>query len=545
MASDTDPETGHSDLSPRGEGGPVDGTSTEEVAARSAAKAPVAESARIIERLRAEIEDRRRREKSLRESEERFRQVVENIPEVTWIVAPDWGEVTYISPAYEKVWGRSCESLYRDPRSWMDAVVEEDRPALEEVIANHRPDDSLPVVFPEYRIRRPDGSIRWIAARGVPVKNEEGRVCRVAGVAEDITERKRAEEEHRQKARLNQIFLDSLPPVAMLLSAHTREIIASNKAGEQVGAVPGKTCYETWGQSDKPCPWCRAPLLWKTGEAQHLQPEGLGRVWDAHWVPVSDGVYLHYACDITDQKRIEQEREKLVLQLEAQNAELEQFSYTVSHDLRSPLITVSGFVNLLAKELDKGNLDQAQDYLGRISRAAEMMNGLLNDILELSRIGRIASPSEEVRLEALAGEVVDLMAGPIEERGVRVETFADLPVLFGERARLRAVLQNLVENSVKYMGDQADPHVEIGARRDAGRIVCFVRDNGMGIEPEHHSRVFGLFHKLDVNSEGSGMGLAIAKRIVEVHGGRIWLESEGAGQGATFCFTIPPKETAA
>ena len=118
-------------------------------------------------------------------------------------------------------------------------------------------------------------------------------------------------------------------------------------------------------------------------------------------------------------------------------------------------------------------------------------------------------------------------------------------MLYGDQPRLLEVLQNLVENAVKYMGDQPKPRIEIGARRENDRDVCYVRDNGVGIEARYHHKVFGLFDKLQPDSEGSGVGLALAKRIVEVHGGRIWIESEGSGRGSTFCFSIPPKTKAA
>ncbi len=122
----------------------------------------------------------------------------------------------------------------------------------------------------------------------------------------DVTERQRVQKALKEQANLHQIFLDSLPPVAMLLRPRTRAIVACNKAGTEVGAVPGKTCFETWGKRDRPCPWCLAPKLWKTGRAHHLQTEGVGRIWDAHWIPISDDLYLHYAYDITDQKQAEE-----------------------------------------------------------------------------------------------------------------------------------------------------------------------------------------------------------------------------------------------
>ena len=178
-----------------------------------------------------------------------------------------------------------------------------------------------------------------------------------------------------------------------------------------------------------------------------------------------------------------------------------------------------------------------EDDLACISNAADKMDQLLKEVLELSRIGRLVNPPVRVSLEELAREALKLASGQVKEKGVQVAISPDLPTVFGDRLRLREVLQNLIDNAVKYMGDQSRPRIEIGSYRDGNETVCYVRDNGIGIDPRYHEKVFGLFNQLDQAVEGSGIGLALVKRIVEVHGGRIWVESEGPGHGSTFCFT--------
>jgi signal transduction histidine kinase len=243
-------------------------------------------------------------------------------------------------------------------------------------------------------------------------------------------------------------------------------------------------------------------------------------------------------AEIAERKLAEAEREKLIAKLEAQNAELERFTYTVSHDLKSPLITITGYVGMLRQDLAEGDSETVANDLDGISNAAEKMNQLLGDLLELSRIGRLVNLSEHVSLEGLAREALELVVGQAKEKGVRIEISPDLPEVFGDRVRLLEVLQNLIDNAVKYMGDEPRPQVNIGVRLDGNEPVFFVRDNGIGIEPVYHERVFGLFDQLDQKADGSGIGLALVKRIVEMHGGRIWVESEGAGHGSTFCFTF-------
>ena len=260
-------------------------------------------------------------------------------------------------------------------------------------------------------------------------------------------------------------------------------------------------------------------------------------VWDTDKNQLA-GIY-GAVQDITAQKRSEQEREALIRELEAKNAELEQFAYTVSHDLKAPLITIRGFLGFLEADALAGNVTRLQTDIQRICEATDKMHALLNDLLELSRIGRVMNESEPVSFDSLVNQAIELTHGRLQNRGVRVQIEPDLPVIYGDRQRLLELVQNLIDNAAKYMGDQSEPLIEVGScKRDGNMPILFVRDNGMGIAPEFHERVFGLFNKLNPKSEGTGVGLALVKRIVEFHGGRIWVQSE-AGHGAKFLFTLP------
>ena len=236
------------------------------------------------------------------------------------------------------------------------------------------------------------------------------------------------------------------------------------------------------------------------------------------------------------------EREHLIAQLESKNEELERFTYTVSHDLKAPLVTIKGFLGFLRQDAAAGQSERLEHDINLINDAAEKMSVLLEDLLQLSRVGRQVNLPEAVPLDELVSEAVDRVAGQIGERRAEVKVLPDPPVLVGDRARLVELFQNLIENAVKYMGDQAAPRIEIGSRpggpASTARDVCFVRDNGIGIEPRYHGKIFEIFQRLDAGTEGAGVGLALVKRIVEIHGGSIWVESQGAGHGSTFCFTL-------
>jgi signal transduction histidine kinase len=235
------------------------------------------------------------------------------------------------------------------------------------------------------------------------------------------------------------------------------------------------------------------------------------------------------------------ERKRSEDELRQRNAELERFTYTVSHDLKSPVVTISAFLGYLEADMKNGDQERIGKDIGYIRTAADKMGLLLGELLEFLRVGWVISNPVWVDLQDLVQEALQLVAGPISRRRVRIDAPVKRIMLFGDRTRLVELFQNLVENAVKYMGDQASPLIGIGAERMAGETVMFVRDNGMGIDQRYRENIFGMFNKLDVASEGSGLGLALVKRIVEMYGGRIWVESEGegTGNGSCFRFTLP------
>jgi signal transduction histidine kinase len=235
--------------------------------------------------------------------------------------------------------------------------------------------------------------------------------------------------------------------------------------------------------------------------------------------------------DVTDLHQREHE-------LQERNDELARFTYTVSHDLKSPLVTITTFLGFLEADIHNQDTARVEKDLGYIRSAADKMARLLDELLELSRVGRKMNPFVETPLQALVRDARSLVAGQLTTRGVQVRVTSEPVLLYGDRTRLVEVFQNLLDNAVKFMGDQPAPCVEIGAQPHGADTVVFVRDNGIGIDPRHQHKLFGLFEKLDPHAEGTGMGLALVRRIVEVHGGRIWMESEGAGTGATFYFTL-------
>jgi signal transduction histidine kinase len=238
-----------------------------------------------------------------------------------------------------------------------------------------------------------------------------------------------------------------------------------------------------------------------------------------------------------------QSKKIIIDELEAKNAELERFTYTVSHDLKSPLVTITGFLGYLEKDALSGDLDKVKANTQRIASAAKKMEHLLSDLLELSRVGRLMNQPENIPFDTIIKEALEHVRGRLEANHIKVVVQENLPVIYGDKVRLVEIVQNLLDNAAKFSNGQSDPRVKIGAAgTDENHMpILFVCDNGIGIDAQFHERIFGLFNKLNPHIEGTGIGLTLVKRIVEIHGGRIWVESE-PGKGASFYFTLPSEK---
>jgi PAS domain S-box-containing protein len=243
--------------------------------------------------------------------------------------------------------------------------------------------------------------------------------------------------------------------------------------------------------------------------------------------------------DITDRKKADEERLQLIRELEIKNTEMERFAYTISHELKSPLVTIGGFAGILNSDLNAGSTEKLPQHIQKITKAVETMSVLLNQLLELSRIGRVTNRHEKLGMDELAQVVVNDIRLQIGERKIAFEIESDIPLVWGDLSRLQEVLQNLIENAIKFSANQPAALIKIGARREKDEAIFYVQDNGIGIDPAYQDRIFSLFERLDPKIEGTGVGLSLVQRIVEDHGGRIWVESEGIGTGSCFCFTLP------
>ena len=280
----------------------------------------------------------------------------------------------------------------------------------------------------------------------------------------------------------------------------------------------------------------------KNGEQHQLIFETLHQRKNGSTYPVEVFLQIYNASDIpffyaiindiTDRKKIDKE-------LLEKNSDLEQFIYMISHDLKSPLVTVKTFLSYLKQDIEKTDNKRIAEDIEYMATATTKMGILLDDLLEFSRVGRQTKNLTSISYNLLIADVIERTAGHISENNIKIKVNKTDLTLFGDYSEFIQIWQNLIENAIKYMGNQISPEIEIGIQLNSTPPIFYVRDNGIGIEAQYHEKIFDIFEQLDASIEGSGLGLALIKRIVGLYLGTIYVESKGLGQGTCFLFSLP------
>lgn len=498
-----------------------------------------------LEKIQNDFQEKLQVEQGLREGEQRFRRIFHASPIAIAISNFDDGRLLDANEAYWKLTGFS--SAHDVGRTTVDMGIWDDVSQREKFIARLEKKRSLQ--NPAYEFINEQGEKKVTAAYYELI--DFGNKPAILSLFLDITDQKLAQDAlFRNESRMRAMF-DAIPDMLFELnrdgtilqfvpSAQFEPLVPpaeflGKKVGEVVPSVAEQTTFAI----------ARALESGQVNAFEYQLTQGEEvKIFEARIAAVDAETVIAMIRDVSLIKWISAEREKLITELEAKNAELERFVYTVSHDLKSPLVTIVGFLGYLEEDIRRGNMEDLRKDVERIYLAAYKMQDLLKDLLELSRIGRTMNPPQAISFEELVKEALELTEGRLQEHGVRASIQPNLPTIRGDHKRLLELTQNLIDNAAKYMGDQAEPKIEIGHDGyENEKPILFVRDNGMGIAPEYFERIFGLFNKLNPNSEGTGVGLALARRIVEFHGGRLWVESE-LGKGSTFYFTLPPASEA-
>jgi len=503
--------------------------------------------------LMREITERRRSEEKMYVSELRYRRLFEAARDGVLILDAETGRVVDVNPYMLELLGVTRE-VFLDKKVWELGF-------FKDLVANEANFVKLQanqcIRYEDMALEGHDGQRHEVEfiSNVYLVGDKKVIQCNIR----DISDHRRSEEKmHASELRYRRLFeaaregvliLDAetgqvvdVNPFMLELLGYSREVFLGKKVWE-LGFFKDLVANEAYFAELKEKEYIHYDdMALETSTGQRIEAEFFG-----HGYLVKDQKVLQCNIrDITEYKRQGEEARLDALELQEKNVELERFLYTASHDLKSPVVTIRSFLGYLERDMAAGDAGLITKDMDFIRTATVKMVQLLSALLDVARIGRVVSEPVNVTFRALADTVLGSVAGQITQRGVTTQVDDHAVTLWGDRLRLEEVWQNLVDNACKFMGEQKDPRIELGVETRNEETVFFVRDNGIGIAPCYQTKVFGLFEKLDQKAEGSGVGLALVKRIVEMYAGRIWVESKGAGHGSCFYFTLPsgiPKTT--
>jgi PAS domain S-box-containing protein len=506
---------------------------------------PVATMAQGID-----ITEHKQAEEALRQSEERFRVLFEQaadcillleiVPEGIPVIR-DANNATFRLLGYER------DALIGQPVSLIEAA-----PDASKVVDERRKNilSGLGTIF-EARHLCKDGTIRDFECSVTEM--QIGSKTLAISVERDITERKQAEEALRKSESRYKTLVDNLPQ-KVFLKDRNMVYVSCNASfaldlGIDIEECGGKTDYDFFLKelADK-----------YRADDKRIMESGATEEFDEGYIKDEQGLIIHTVktpirdengevagllgifWDITEQRLAEERLKKTLKDLARSNKELEQFAYVASHDLQEPLRMVSSYTQLLERRY-KDKLDtDANEFIAYAVDGANRMQRLIQDLLVYSRVSSKGKPLTPTDCNAVLGTVRINLSVAIEENNARV-THDELPIVTADDTQLVQVFQNLIGNAIKFHSEEP-PRIHVSAEKNKKEWIFSVRDNGKGIDPQYHERIFVIFQRLQGKGEypGTGIGLAICKRIIERHGGRIWVESE-PGEGSTFYFTLPAR----
>ena len=526
-----------------------------------------------LEKMRqrvAELEqvdaERKRAEEELRESEEKYRLLIDNLIEPLTVYDSN-GHILLINVTSAKNLGSMPEdvvgkSLYDFFPDTADAYIERARRIYESGVG---------LEF-EHEVSLASGK-RWFYSNIQPVKDTSGKVISVQNISYDVTERKRAEDALRESEEKLRLMFESITDVIVVTDLQGK-IIEVNKAAVQLAGMSREEIINKDGltllkrkehkefielgkqvlQGDAPVASTEREMSPMVGSAYDADLS-LGTLHDSAGNPTGFVAVVH---DITERKRAEQERERLLAELEDKSKEMKQLLFVASHDLRSPLVNIQGFTREIEHSLQQVHsvLEEEDipsavkeklaapikegiaDSLSYILASSSKIDTLLTGLLKLSRLGRVAITIEKLNMSDLMAEVVDGFEFQTKEAGVKLKV-GKLPPCQSDKAQINQVFSNLISNALKYLDPERPGIIRISGIEEDSNVIYTVEDNGIGIAPENQETVFEIFQRVGSSaSSGEGLGLTIVRRILDRHGGKVWLESE-PGRGSRFHVSLP------
>ncbi|MEI9478347.1 MAG: PAS domain S-box protein, partial [Deltaproteobacteria bacterium] len=496
-----------------------------------------------------DITERKWAEEKLIASENNFRQIAENIKEVFWLGEPDWSKIYYISPNFNDVWGEEAEKLYEQPFLWIDSIIEEDKEKVRSVIPKTITKDIKEIIFPDYRIKKPDGSIVWISARAFPIFNSEGNPYRIAGIAEDITERKKAEialiASSKQHEAILQSAMDGFWLVDMqgsLLEVNDAYSRMSGYTSEELLSmrIQDLEAAETGGDTAS-----HIQKIMEQGfdrfESQHRRKDGnsFDVLVSVQFQPTDGGRFVVFLQDITERKQAAADNLKLreKAEMSSRLAAVGEMAAGIAHEINNPLTGVIGFSELLLGREDLP--DDIKENLQIIAQGSHRVKDIVRRMLTFARQNKPVKTSANIH--ELIDNTLEIRSYVLRTANIEVIRSYDpsLPWVTVDPGQMQQVFLNLIVNAEFAMKKaHGKGTLVITTAKKDGHISISFKDDGMGMSHETKAKIFNPFFTTKQVNEGTGLGLSLSHSIILEHGGTIEIESE-VGQGANFIITLP------
>lgn len=500
-----------------------------------------------------DITGKKMTELALKQSEQRFQQFANNVDIVFWVCEPDASKFYYINPGYEKIWGKSCEDIYQNPRSFIESVYPDD---LERIIAAATGPNACNM-DEEYRIIRPDGAVRWVRDRTFPVYDEQGNLFRMAGIAFDITERKQAETMLVQSSEQYRQLAENIGHVSWLITPDASQVLYISPNYEQVW---GKSCallyenplafIESILPEDQPRVFAAVEKDSTQMDVEYriVRPNGTISWIHARTYPIKDSSgstfrVVGIAEDITLRKQAEEEILIALQRTRELSDAKSNFIANTSHEIRTPLATIQSSIDMLQHYQDQLTEDKKQKHFQKIEAAVKRITQIVQDILLLSEAEANAlqfQPCSTDISKLCSDTIAMVISSTGTQRNVELSksenAINSAPVI--DPKLVTYIITNLLDNALKYSNQ--DSKVEFFVDYTHNQVIFSIKDEGIGISNEDLPYIFDSFYRANNigNISGTGLGLAIVKQCVDLHKGEIIVNSV-VGNGTTFTVILP------
>jgi PAS domain S-box-containing protein len=524
--------------------------------------------------LMHEVKERKEAEEALSYSEAIYRRTIENSNGVPYEIRFSEDKCRFIGSGIKELIGISQEELTRKKYEEL----------IEEAISC---DQGEKINFEEFkeafrcgkverwcldiRIRTPEGQMKWLSDCALPVHDKtNGKVIGAIGIFQDITDRKQTEEALRKSEEQMRTILDNWPDIILQVDKDMNVMWANRTALELNPEALGKICYKAYTKREKACKGCPCIKSLRTGKLEKAlihQPFVHGVEGESYWedigIPLKDKwgritSAISISRNITKRRQIEETREKLMEVLEAKNWELESIIHVTSHDLRTPLVTISGFSNELSvsceqlqgilkkqeipeksrKEILSVIEDDIPEAADLVAASASKINSLLDGLIRMAKLGFSATEIVVLDMNKEMEEILKTVTFQVKQKSANIEV-GNLPRCFGDKSQIAQVFYNLISNALKYLDSKKQGIIRISGYEEGNDSIFCIEDNGVGIESDNLTDIFKMFYRVNPsNNDGEGIGLAIVRRIVNRHHGKVWVESE-LSVGSKFYVSLP------